>query len=382
MRGQPYYNVSYGRKQTRRRHFSILNLIFGILTLAVVIALLLAYIVQWINPAHHTTLLLMLPLIMPILYVANLCCLLYWIVRWKPFAVVPLAVGLLGIGGAALFFKPQLTKEYPGPPSSAVDMKVMTYNTMGMNNRVDGQLVSSMDEIAEAVDSVSPDILCIQEFQSTPHAPKNVFDSKINQLQNSRIQYKINTGNGNGWGLAVYTRFPILKTGYIDFTNSSNSAIWCDIVLRSDTVRVFNAHLQTTSVTASDQEFINNMDFVSDTTRSTKFKNIYHKLLANYSLRAVQADTLKNHINNSPYKVIVCGDFNDTPMSYVYHKIRKGLNDAYKSTGHGPSYTYKGFFNLLRIDYVMYSDGLDAKEYSAPFFECSDHKPVVVTFRM
>ena len=78
----------------------------------------------------------------------------------------------------------------------------------------------------------------------------------------------------------------------------------------------------------------------------------------------------------------MCGDFNDTPMSYTYHTIANKLNDSYQEVGYGPSYTYKSFFNLLRIDYVLYSDGITAHEYVSPYFESSDHKPIVVTFEL
>lgn len=374
-----YYKVSFRRNDKQKRNFSLLNIIMGIITVAIALALLLAYIGQWINPAHGASGISFLPLVMPLLLLGNLVMLLFWILRWRAMAFLPLAIAVLGIGATGLFFKPTLTKDY-GQQDINADVKVMTYNVMGMNNRVNNRLISSLGQISEAIDSVRPDILCIQEFQSTRTASRKRFDSHISWLNYSRVRYKIDTGQDYGWGIATYSRYPIANCGYIDFEGVTNSAMWCDVVIRRDTIRVFNAHLQSTSISDADQDFISNMEFVSDTTRNEKFKNIFHKLKLNYTIRAIQADSVKAAIERSPYKVIVCGDFNDTPLSYTYHRMRSGLNDSFKKAGHGAAYTFKGFFNLLRIDYVLYSDELKAVQYDSPYFESSDHKPVVVTF--
>ncbi len=79
--------------------------------------------------------------------------------------------------------------------------------------------------------------------------------------------------------------------------------------------------------------------------------------------------------------VIVCGDFNDTPMSYVYRTMAKGLNDAFSRSGSGYSHTFRGFFNTLRIDYVLCSDSFEPISYEVPAVDYSDHLPVVVRLK-
>lgn len=79
---------------------------------------------------------------------------------------------------------------------------------------------------------------------------------------------------------------------------------------------------------------------------------------------------------------IVCGDFNDTPMSYVYRKMARGMNDAFAECGEGYSYTYRGFFDMLRIDYVLASPDLQMLSYEVPHLGCSDHYPVAVRFKI
>ncbi len=376
------YRVSYSRNDTHRSRFSLTNLVMSVVTIVVAIVLLLSYLSQWIDPSVGGGFLAYLPLIMPLLYLVDLVLLLFWIVRWHAMALIPLAVGLLGVGAVSLFWQPQMLREYEESDRSKNRFKVMTYNTMGMNNRVNNRLVSALDEITAAIDSVHPDILCLQEFQSTRNAPRRKFNKMVPWLKHSKVVYKIDSRNDHGWGLAVYSRYPILNSGHVDFEHLPNSAIWCDVVLKGDTVRVLNVHLQTTSITTDEQKYINNMTFVTDTTRQEKFRNMYYKLGMNYRIRAEQAKVIRRAVEESPYEIIVCGDFNDPPMSYTYRKIARGLNDSYCEAGYGPSYTYKSFFNLLRIDYVLYSDGLKAHDYSSPLFDCSDHKPVAVTFEL
>lgn len=351
-------------------------------TIVVSLLLLLSYISRWIDPSEGGAALAYLPLGMPILFMTNLVLILFWIIRWNRMVWLPLFVGLLGVGNVSLFWQPQYLREYESSERARNRFKVMTFNTMGMMNRENNRLVSSMDQIVAAVDSVHPDILCLQEFQSTVQASRKMFGKRVPWLKHSKVVYKIDNGNDHGWGLAIYSRYPIINSGHVDFEDLPNSAIWCDVVFRNDTVRVLSTHLQTTSITADEQEYINNMKFVSDTTRQEKFRNMYHKLGMNYRIRAEQAKVIRRAVEQSPHKTIVCGDFNDTPMSYTYHKIAQGLNDSYQTAGWGSSYTYKSFFNLLRIDYVLYSDGLTALDYSSPLFDCSDHKPVAVTFEL
>ncbi len=381
-RKKDQYRVSYARNDKSRKGFSLTNLVMSVVTFVVSLALLLSYMSRWFDPTKGVSLLAYLPMAMPVLFLANLVLLLFWIIRWNKMVVLPLAVGLLGIGTVSLFWQPQFLREYESPSKAKNQFKVMTFNTMGMNNRENNRLVSSMDKIAAAVDSIHPDILCLQEFQSTARASRKQFSQKVPWLKHSKVVYKIDSGNDHGWGLAVYSRYPIINYGQVDFKHLPNSAIWCDVVFRKDTVRVLTAHLQTTSITAAEQEYISHMKFVSDTVREEKFRNMYHKLGTNYRIRAAQAKEIRRAVEQSPHPIIVCGDFNDTPLSYTYHAIARGLNDSYKKVGYGSSYTYKSFFNLLRIDYILYSDELKALDYASPLFDCSDHKPVAVTFEI
>lgn len=358
-------------------------IMFGV-TVVVILAVLLSWAARWINPATYGSL-ASLGLLMPLLFTANFLCLLYWVIRWKKMAFVPLGVFLLFSWGISMFFRPRFTKDYSEPAQDRSLVSVMTYNVRGMMEAVDrdaGTFVSSMDRIISAVDSLHPAILCIQEFQSTRDYPRRYFDEAMPNLHYRKVRYNIGGSDDHGWGVAIYSRYPIAASGHFDFEGTSNSIIWADIAVNQDTVRVFNAHLQTTSISAGDQEFIVNMGFVTDSTRSTKLKRVVGKLKDNYIIRAGQADTLARSIASSPHPVIVCGDFNDTPVSYTYRRVSKGLKDSFREAGSGYGYTYRGFFNMLRIDYILHSKSIECVEYTSPKFDYSDHNPVAVRLRL
>ncbi len=385
MSSQYYYNDSdsyrkRGGEKTGRRRTTIPDIAIAIITVSVSAAMLLAFTAQWIHP-EKAGLLPVLCLIIPVLYITETILALYWIIRWKKIALLPLTIVCTGTFGITGFFKPEFGRSYPNSGADKSSFTVMTYNVMGLMQKENNKLFSSMDTIAGIISSVKPDILCMQEFQSTSEKPKERLDQLLDWMPYSTTAYKHEIHKDRGWGVAIYSRYPIVKNGTIDYDGTSNSTKWADIKIDSDTIRVFCSHLQTTAISTSDHDFITNMDFVTDSTRNEKLGNIYHKLKDNYTIRARQADALAPEIAASPHGVIVCGDFNDTPMSYVYHTMRHGLKDSFKQAGCGMQSTFRGFFNMLRIDYILHSPSMQTVSYDVPDFDVSDHNPVVARIR-
>jgi endonuclease/exonuclease/phosphatase family metal-dependent hydrolase len=101
------------------------------------------------------------------------------------------------------------------------------------------------------------------------------------------------------------------------------------------------------------------------------------RLKNGFILRAQQSQVVKNYINKSPYPVIVIGDFNDTPVSYSYRKIRKGLNDSFVKSGYGAGFTYRGNYPPNRIDYILYGNKLVSTYFEIKRVKYSDHYPII-----
>lgn len=368
---------TYGFRSRRRKGglIYIFDLIVFILTLLAGVLLVCAYLSQFINPAK-AWFFAFAGMGAPILYMVNLILALYWIIRWKRFAFVPVAVLVMGISWISLFFRPSLSKHSADNKSATT--VVMSYNVAGfLSDPRLGPTVSTLDSISAFISVEDPDILCIQEFQCTHGRNKHHIDSLIG-LPHNVYNYKVPNRNEGGWGLAIYSRYRILDSGVVDFEGTTNSAMWADLLVRKDTVRVFNCHLQTTAVNHSDLEYIVKQEYLGDEgDREDRVRSIAGKLKRNFIIRARQADSLAPMIAGSPHRVVVCGDFNDTPMSYVYKRMRGGLTDTFTQKGSGIPSTYKGLFNLFRIDYILHSRDIRTVSYDNPQNDYSDHRPVV-----
>jgi endonuclease/exonuclease/phosphatase family metal-dependent hydrolase len=112
-----------------------------------------------------------------------------------------------------------------------------------------------------------------------------------------------------------------------------------------------------------------------------EIKTLSTSLRQGFIRRASQAQVVKSYIDRSPYPVIVLGDFNDTPVSYAYTKIRKGLNDAFVKSGFGAGFTYRGNYPPNRIDYILYDNNLISTKFDILKVKYSDHYPILASFR-
>ena len=181
-----------------------------------------------------------------------------------------------------------------------------------------------------------------------------------------------------GAPLVILSKYRILRSGVV---LPPGTSVWADLLIGDDTIRVFNNHLRSTAIKAADNDYLTSRGFLSDTAREDKLRSMAGRFRENSVLRAAQVDSIAVVVEAWRSRCIVCGDFNDTPMSYVYRTMAKGLNDAFSQCGSGYSHTFRGFFNTLRIDYVLSSEGFDALSYEVPTVDYSDHHPVVVRLR-
>lgn len=248
----------------------------------------------------------------------------------------------------------------------------MTYNVRSFFGESGA---SNVDDIVRLIGEYDPDIVCMQEFNARLAEKSDDFallDEKYESAAFGRTQAPDSL---YGASLFILSKYRILCSGIV---LTPNTSVWADLLIGDDTVRVFNNHLRSTAIKAADNEYITNRDFISDTAREVKIRSIVSRLRENSILRAAQVDSIADVIADARARCIVCGDFNDTPMSYVYRTMAGGLNDAFSKSGSGYSHTFRGFFNTLRIDYVLCSDSFDPVSYEVPQVEYSDHLPVVV----
>lgn len=374
---EDYYS-DFRRPPKHRGGFLIrlLDLTMTALMVLVIAAGLITLFVPHISP-RHMWVFTALGLVAPVTYVATVILALYWIIRWRLVrAGIMLGLAVLGFFSVSLFYRPEFGREY-GEQSYRNSFKVMTYNLRWFYND-EGQ--SSVDEVMDLIEAADPDIICLQEYN--PRLAER--SERIAQLdQRYQCRFFGNTGDEPDSveviPMCILSKYKILRSGEI---LSPRTSVWVDVNLEGDTVRIFNNHLMSTAIKSSDNDFLTHHLFHRDTAREEKMRSIFRRFSDNSVLRAGQVDSIARFIARSPRRRIVCGDFNDTPMSYAYTTMSDDLNDTFSDCGSGYSHTYRGFFNTLRIDFILRSDDFETLSYEVPdSVTASDHLPVIVRLR-
>ena len=182
--------------------------------------------------------------------------------------------------------------------------------------------------------------------------------------------------------MATFSAFPIVNKGVITFpTRMSNLCIYTDLLIDKDTVRVYNVHFESIGLSPEDFLFVESMTNVEQIANRDYFRKgsmrILGRLVNAYKQRALQVRLIAEHIEQSPYPVILAGDFNDTPHSYAYRFMTRNLKDAFRA-GRGMGQTYTWDLPGFRIDYILYSQEFRAYNFKTGSQEYSDHYPISV----
>lgn len=226
-----------------------------------------------------------------------------------------------------------------------------------------------------------PDIVCFQEFYYTPNNTTYKTKKPIQALLSAGFVHEHYTHEKSGkqyFGGATFSRFPMVNKGVVPFESDQNNyCMYSDIVIESDTIRVYNAHLSSIRFQADDYAFIENAKSKRNWSDGLR---IVSRLRKAFEKRTEQTMKVLESVQNSPYPVILCGDFNDTPASYCYQQIRTVLEDSFRDKGKGVSGTYNGFFPGLRIDYNLHSPGLKTAAYNRFPGDFSDHHPIMSSY--
>ena len=363
--------------------WGMIDLVMTVLTLAVATGIIFAYAAPSVNP-NKVWIFAYAGLAAPILYLVNLFFMLYWAIRWKPLFFLPALLLLVGIPKIKAFYHFSTDKN-DASTGIAEGIKIMTYNVEGFIQRDPDtrKYTSSAWDITNFIRETDPDIVCIQEFQSAPGASEEKINDWLADWPYRKIAYTINREGRGVWGSAIYSKYPILDGETIDFEGSRNGALWVELLVSpADTLRVICNHLETTYVKDDDLAFLQPENFANDPDKSGQIRKIAGRLRKGFRNRAHQADTLASLIAGRDIPTVVCGDFNDPPISYAYHTIRNGYSDTFEDKGSGYGYTYKRLYRLMRIDYILRSPHLETLSYRSPDTPWSDHKPVIASVRL
>jgi len=354
----------------------LIHNIFLSLNIFFALSLIFSYLAVHINPGDFS-----IPaffgLAYPYLLLINIVFLVIWaaLLRWE--ALISFAVIVAGYSHFSNYiriFKPHNTENG--------NILIMCYNLRLMNYYEDPQERETEKKILALIKSKQPDILCLQELFINGDASQK--DNEIKKaLGGGYYSHTKLLGKGKNkfYGIATYTKYRIAGTGEIIHPGSSSLSIYTDVIIQGDTFRVFNNHLQSFRLKKTEKSFLEELLEAENREAVNEIMSLSASLKKGFIQRALQAQVVKDYINRSPYPVIVAGDFNDTPVSYSYRKIRKGLNDSFVTSGYGAGFTYRGNYPPNRIDYILYDNSLVNTDFEILRVKYSDHYPVMAWFR-
>ena len=209
------------------------------------------------------------------------------------------------------------------------------------------------------------DVLCMQEYS-------NVSGDKLNSESYKEYFPYMAVGKDD---MVIYSRYPIKKSNKILFDYTNNSAMWADIDVKGDMVRIYNVHLQTTGINRTLHQASKLVAQDYDVSNSRVLNAIFGNYTMGMMFRASQANIVATDKRQSEHPVILCGDFNDVPYSYVYNTMLGNMVDGFKECGSGWMHTFRGK-KAVRIDYIFHDTALKGITYYMSELTYSDHYPV------
>lgn len=256
-------------------------------------------------------------------------------------------------------------------------LKILSFNTMslGRMEKKDGT-----NAVLEYLKASGADIICLQEYNVSTNK-KFVTQADVDKAL-ADYPYratKLEQGQKNMAHMAIFSKLPVLKTERVNMQRSSNGAMAYQLKWGLDTLLLVNCHLESNKLTSQDKELYEQMIEKHEKEQMKEgMKVLVKKLAEAAAIRAPQADSINSYLARRPYIYkVVCGDFNDIPLSYTHHVLTRQLHDAFTESGRGFGVSYHKNKFLFRIDHLLVSDALKTQNCAVDAsIQASDHYPI------
>ncbi|MCK5441224.1 MAG: endonuclease/exonuclease/phosphatase family protein [Maribacter sp.] len=240
------------------------------------------------------------------------------------------------------------------------DISLLTFNSHSSQGVRWSRIPSFGDEIVDFITEENSDIVCIQEFK---HRNAEDFARYPYKYVNNIFRKEQRVVQ------AIFSKYPIIAKGALDFPGSPNNAIYADVLIKEDTLRVYNLHLQSLKIRPG-------------SIKREDPQRLFGRLDRSFQKQLEQALMIRKHKDAVPYRSIICGDFNNTQFSSVYNTIKGDMKDSFQETGFGFGSTYDFKFLPFRIDFILADPGIEIKSHKNFNIKLSDHTPVMASFRL
>lgn len=367
----------------RRRLRSFGKKIVIFLNLLAVAGLLLSYLATHISPEKFTFLALF-GIAYVFLLAINIVFVIFWLFVKRKLALLSLLTILVGYKHFDAYF--QL---FPDTGANKVaeskSLKVISYNVRLFGWYDWKNNTQYRDSLIEALVPEDADVYCFQEYFHNSEPGRFDTENRLKRKLRTPYIYSEYTnwvGRHEKYGIATFSKYPIVGKGKVRFKREdSNISIYTDLLIEGDTVRVYNGHIASIRFEPKDYRFMDEIK-EGDQDLEPVLKDglgVVEKLSIAYKKRAGQVSELLAHADTAHFPVIICGDFNDTPVSYSYSLINSKLKDSFRESGWGIGNTYIGKFPSFRIDYIFHGDRFRAVDYHTLPANISDHHGIGAT---
>lgn len=316
--------------------------------------LLLAFILPYLPPKTFPTLSL-LSLVVSLLIIVNIIFAIYWAVQLRRRFFISFTVLFISYFYFNVFY--EVSAE--GDASTYKNtLSVLSYNVRLFNayEKIPGKDAAAT--ISELLVEENPDVFCVQEYYKPNKIDFSGYPYRYIHFKSKKAKL----------GHAIFSKYPILNPGAFDFDDTYNNILYADILKGKDTIRVYNVHLQSLGI-------VPRVSYLQESDN----EKLRKRISTAFEKQQRQVEAIVAHKQKTHHRVIICGDFNNTPFSYSYRKLKDGMQDAFRERGNGLGTTFKFDKYPMRIDYIFASEGLDVLSFDTMKKTFSDHYAVRAT---
>jgi len=337
---------------------SFIHKILFSINILFIAGLFFSFILPYLPPKKFGPISL-LSLIVPLLLFGTILFMLYWIFTRHKKQLYLNAFILI----ASFFFIPSLYKINVSSETTENELSIMSYNVRKFNKFKWIKSKNIPLEISEFINLEKPDIIAFQEYQHLENFKLGYPYYSNPLIGGYRDSIKRNTIRTS---LAIYSKFPIINEGVIKYDTYKTSIVYVDLVKNKDTIRIYNYHFVSLGIIPNKEYFGHDNS-----------EKLVKRLNQSFKIQQKQINVLNEHVKNSPYKVILIGDMNNTPYSWIYKHTKNDLKDSFLEAGRGFGKTYSFNHFPLRIDYIFVDEGIQVNSHKNYSVNYSDHFPIL-----
>lgn len=372
--------------------FKLFNKIFQLAFWANCCIILLAALTPFVQPKHFSAL-TFIAIVFPYLLITLLFWLLFFLIKKDKKIWIVILLMLLNFKnihstfGFHFFTSPTTNKA----PNS---LRVLSWNVNNFicNPTTNRNFKNTIEEMRSVIKNSNADVLCFQDFEiRQPSDPYKHLAFIRDSMHYPYFFYAVDVNfyhtvykDSVRYGTCIFSRYPItnsIKINYVDEPNSESLAA-VDVLFNGKQVRIYNTHLKSMFLAIKKDSSLPDLRCLATDTNAIMHSTKSYKLKYFDKEHCTQAEKIAAVFDTTKLPFIFCGDINSTPASFVYHTITAKTKDAFVTNKAGFGATYKRRFSLLRIDVMLYSQGLHSSNYQSAHTQFSDHKPVIVDFAL